>query len=137
MEPTQPVNDPAKYLSQITLALISCSAVASYTLVRTWAGIDDGYIRIRATLINDDFLESAEYFILQEGNVTVTDYRHQWMNPDRTQLRRRWDSAPDHPELENYPHHVHIGQEDVIQPYHPISIIELLSLLERELQAGK
>jgi hypothetical protein len=99
--------------------------------------MDDGYIRVRATLINGDFLESAEYFILQEGHVSVVDYRHQWMYSDRTQLRRRWDSTRDHPELENYPHHVHIGQEDVVQPSHPVSIMELLSLLEQELNTDE
>jgi hypothetical protein len=66
-----------------------------------------GYIRIRATLTNKDFLELAELFIAEDDQCKAIDYRFQWMNEDQSQLRYRWDNTPHFPDLPNAPHHVH------------------------------
>ena len=68
-----PVGDIAAYLAQVELALVSSPIVAKYDIVRSWANTDDGYMRIRITLINSDFVEAAEYFVLQEGRIVTVD----------------------------------------------------------------
>lgn len=127
------MSDVAAYLSDVELALVSSPIVARYDVVRSWANSDDGYIRVRATLTNGDFLEAAEYFALHDDQIVTIDYRHQWMDGGKQVLRRRWDNTPHRPELESFPHHVHIGSEDAVEPGYSMSLIELLSVLENEL----
>jgi hypothetical protein len=127
------MSDVADYLAEVELALVSSPTVATYQDIRSWANTDDGYIRVRATLANGDFLEAAEYFVLEEGQLVTVDYRHQWMDGDRKTLRRRWDSTPDHPQLQNAPHHIHLNHERDVVPGHPVSMIELLNILEEEI----
>jgi hypothetical protein len=124
--------DPGAYLAEIELALIVSPIVAQYEVVRSWANSDDGYIRVRATLGNGDFLESTAYFVLDQESVEIVDYRHQWMDGTRTILRRRWDCTPHHPELDGFPHHVHVGNENDVLAGHVMGIIDLLQLLEQE-----
>ena len=130
---TLPVSDISAYLNQIELALVSSSVIAEYHVVRSWANTDDGYLRLRATLANGDFLEAAEYFVLDRDQLVTIDYHYQWMDGHKQVLRRRWDSTPDHPELENFPYHIHLGSETSVIPGHPLSLIELLNILESEL----
>jgi hypothetical protein len=128
-----PMSEIDTYLAEIEMAMVSSPIIVEYRIIRSWAHTDAGYIRVRATLTNGDFLEAAEYFVLHGDQIVTIDYRHQWMNGDQKVLRRRWDSPPHHPELENFPHHVHVGSEDVVVPDQPMSLIELLSVLESAL----
>ncbi len=56
--------------------------------------------------------EAAEFFHLTPDGIQVADYRHQWMDGERTILHKRWDSTPHHLDLANAPHHCHEGSED-------------------------
>ncbi len=125
--------DISTYLADIELALVSSAIIAEYHIVRSWANADDGYIRLRVTLINRDFLEAAEYFTLQEDRIVTVDYHFQWMDSERKILRRRWDSTPHFPKLENFPHHIHIGDDKTVMPGSSISLIDLLEILEDEI----
>ena len=55
------------------------------------------------------------------------------MDSTRTQLRRRWDSTPHYPSLPNFPHHVHLDAEGTVVPGRPLSLLDLLKLLETEI----
>lgn len=125
--------NPAAYLAEIELALITSQSIAEYEVVRSWTNADDGFIRVRATLANGDFLETTEYFVLEQERVETVDYRHQWMDASRMVLRRRYDCTPHHPEVEGFPHHVHMGSEDRVVTGHTLGVIDLLQLLEQEL----
>ena len=122
--------DISSYVANIELALVSSAIIAEYHIVRSWANTDDGYIRLRATLTNQDFLEAAEYFTLQEDRIVTVDYHFQWMDSERKTLRRRWDSTPHFPKLENFPHHIHTGAHETVIPGSSISLIDLLQILE-------
>ncbi len=121
------------YLQQIDLALVSSSAIASYTITHRWANSDDGYIRLRAMLINDDFLEAPAYFVLENQQIVTEDYRYQWMDADKKTLRRRWDNTPHHPGLPSFPHHIHDKSEEHVIPGKPLDLLSLLQQLETEL----
>jgi len=127
------MRDSISYLTEIQISLVNSSIISEFKVIRTWVNTDDGYIRIRATLTNGDFLEMAEYFIIQKGDITIVDYRHHWTDGDKRILRKRWDNTPDHQELEGFPHHVHIGNESTVMQSSPMSIINLLTVLENEL----
>ena len=127
------MSELSAYLSDIELALIRSPIVANYQIIRAEENTDDGYVRLRATLVNGDFLEAAEYFILERGVIRTQDYRYQWMDAGKSTLRKRWDSTPDHPELPNFPHHIHIGNEQTVEAGQALSLINLLDILERDL----
>ena len=123
------MNDIAAYLEAIKLKLITSRVVANYQIVKERTTATDGYLRIRATLHNGDFLEAAEYFERTPEGVRTVDYRYQWMDSTRRELRCRWDSTPDHPELPNFPYHVHQGSEKNVMPGEALSICQVLDLI--------
>jgi len=55
------------------------------------------------------------------------------MDSERKILRRRWDSTPHFPELENFPHHIHIDDDETVTPGWSMSLIDLLEILEDEI----
>ncbi|MBN1890132.1 MAG: hypothetical protein JW850_19195 [Thermoflexales bacterium] len=128
------MNEIDSYLAEIQLALVNSPIIAEYHIVRSWINTDDGYVRIRATLTNGDFVEAAEYFALHADHVVTVDYRHQWMADDKVTLRRRWDNTPDHPELDNFPHHFHVSNEETVFCGQAMSLVNLLRVIESELE---
>ncbi len=48
-------------------------------------------------------------------------------------LIKRWDSVKHFPGLPNFPHHVHLGQESVVEPGLSRNIIEFIAFMESEL----
>lgn len=127
------MNNLVAYLTEVQLALVNIAIIAEFQIIRTWSNTDDGYIRIRATLTNGDFIEMAEYFTISKEQAITVDYRYHWMDGNKCILRKRWDNTPDHPELENFPHHLHIGDESTVIPSSPMSIISLIAILESEI----
>jgi hypothetical protein len=125
------VNDPVAYLEAIKLRLIASPVIAEYRIVKERATRTDGYLRVRATLVNSDYLELVEAFERGPSEIAAVDYRHQWMDAGQIQLRRRWDGAPHHPELTGAPHHIHVESEDNVIPGQPMSILAVLNELER------
>jgi len=125
------VNDPLAYLEAIKLRLIASPIIAEYRSVKERATRTDGYLRVRATLVNGDFLEMVEAFERGASEIVVLDYRHQWMDAAQSRLHRRLDGAPHHPEMSQFPHHVHVESEDNIVPGVLMSILAVLDALER------
>jgi hypothetical protein len=123
------MSDIAAYLEAIKLKLVTSRVVADYQLVKERITATDGYLRIRATLHNGDFLEEAEYFERAPRGVRTVDYRYQWMDSMKEELRRRWDSTPDHPELPNFPYHVHQGSEENVISSQALGICQVLDII--------
>jgi hypothetical protein len=119
-----------EYLAFIHLALVESPIVANYSVVRQRVTSQSGHIQIRVELINGDFLEAAEFFRSLPEGVETVDYRHQWMDGTRTVLRKRWDSTPHYPDLDNAPHHYHDGNEDAVFSGKVMSIQEVLVIIE-------
>ncbi len=59
---------PAEYLVQLKT---KSQIVVSFSVVEEKVWPDRGYVRIRMALSNGDFLEAAEYFVLQENDLRV------------------------------------------------------------------
>jgi hypothetical protein len=83
------------------------------------------------TLSHGDFLEMAEYFVVEEGEHKTLRYRYQWMDQDHQVLRKRWDNVEHYPDLPNFPYHIHVEREDNVVPGECMSIVELLDGLLR------
>jgi hypothetical protein len=63
--------------------------------------------KLRAFLIDGSFLDVW----LSDEN----DYSFHWEQRAVRGLIHRWDNAPDHPEVDSFPHHFHDGKENNIQ----------------------
>lgn len=118
------------YLDALKLKLVTSPVVAQYTIIKERTTATDGYLRVQATLANGDFLELTEYFVRSSEELTTVDYRYQWMDSARRQLRRRWDNSPHHPETPNFPHHLHLGSETHVIAGESLNISQVLDILE-------
>ena len=124
--------DAPSYLDSIRLCLTTSDFVQDVEIVRETSVENQGFFRARLRLQNGDFLEVSEFFVVEHDQVVTKEYRHQWMDPTRQQLRRRWDNAPHYPGLAGYPDHVHVEAESRVEPGAPLSIVALIQLLETE-----
>ena len=127
--------NPQAYLTEIKAKLVTSSIVISITVVEEYALPDRGYFRARLGLSNHDFLEVAEYFVLEDEKCVTRRYRYQWMDQSQQVLRKRWDDVEHYPNLLNFPHHIHVGEESRVEPGQLVSIMELLDSLEQELRS--
>ena len=59
--------------------------------------------KLRVYFIDDSFLDVW----LSDEN----DYSYHWEQRAQRGLIHRWDNAPDHPEIESFPHHFHDGED--------------------------
>jgi hypothetical protein len=127
---------PTEYVLQLKAKLAISPIVASFNVVEEKVWSDRGYIRLRMALSNGDFLEAAEYFVLQDNASITRRYRYQWMDEERRELRKRWDNVEHYPDLSNFPHHVHVGNEENVESGKSLSIIQLLDLLADDISIG-
>jgi len=123
------------YLIEIKARLVTSTVVSEIeAVVEEWALVDQGYFRARLGLNNGDFLEVAEYFVVEHEQCVTRRYRYQWMDQHRLALRKRWDNVEHFPDLPNFPHHVHTSDQSAV-PGYPLSILDLIGILEKELAA--
>jgi len=118
---------------EIKSQLIASPAIVKIEIVETYTLPDRGYFRARLTLVNHDFLETAEYFIYQAGRCVPLRYRYQWMDETRIILRKRWDNVEHFPGLLNFPYHVHVGSDEHVEPGQSLSTLDLIAVIEQEL----
>ena len=128
--------NPQAYLTGIKAKLVTSSIVISITVVEEYVLPDRGYFRARLGLSNYDFLEVAEYFVLEDGKCVTRRYRDQWMDQPQQVLRKRWDNVEHYPNLPNFPYHIHVGEESRVELGQLVSIMELLEILEQELRSS-
>ncbi len=121
---------PQDYLSDIKTRLVASPAVSSLKILEEYALSDRGYFRASLTLASTDFLEVAEYFVLEQQQCVTKRYRYQWMDAGKQTLKKRWDNTPHFPGLPNFPHHIHVGEESQVEPGQRLSILELMAIIE-------
>jgi hypothetical protein len=123
------------YLTEIKSRLVTSPIISSIeAIVQEWTLTDQGYFRARLELNNGDFLEVAEYFVIENEQCVTRRYRYQWMDQRRVVLRKRWDNVEHFPGRPNFPHHVHTDDRSAV-PGYPLSILDLIGVLEKELSA--
>ena len=81
---------PEAYVDMVLSELATSGVIASFEVAERWTSFDRGYIRVRARHVNGDFLELAEYFVLEDETPVTQRYRYQWMDEHRQVLRRRY-----------------------------------------------
>ncbi len=130
--------DARWYIDEIKIRLALSDCIQTIEIVEERIVLSDrGYFRARLTLTNDDFLEIAEYFVCEGERCIPKRYRYQWMDSEQNQLRKRWDNAEHFPDLTGFPHHVHIGVDNNVESSIPLSIFELIDIVEQEIETGE
>ncbi|MDQ2097293.1 MAG: DUF6516 family protein [Tychonema bourrellyi B0820] len=123
----------AQYITAIKAKFLSSLAVSYVAIVKERSLLESGYFRARLTLKNGDFLEVVEFFTVFDNRCITESYRYQWMDETQQTLRKRWDNVEHFPNLPNFPHHVHIGEESNVEPSSSMNILELIDLIEKHL----
>ena len=123
-----------EYFIAIREKLDNSEMIAEVMVVDERVFRGNGYFRARLILSNGDFLEIAESFAERGQAIVTLDYRYQWMDASKQSLRKRWDSVKHFPNLENFPHHVHILEESNVSSGQCRSILEFIDFIELELQ---
>lgn len=126
--------DAQTYLKTVKERLTFCLKIRSVEIVDERVVLPThGYFRARLILTNNDFLEVSEYFACDGNQCSPLKYRYQWMDGSFTHLIKRWDNVNHFPELPGYPHHVHVGSENNVFPSEPLSIIDIIRIIEQEI----
>jgi hypothetical protein len=122
--------NPIDYVESVKERLSTDSFVVSFEIIREFANLNEGFIRVRANLTNGDILDLSE-FVKQETELEIISYRYQWLDKNKRHIRR-WDNALHFPKLENFPHHIHISEDDVISG-RPVNIFDVLDEIGKTL----
>lgn len=116
---------PAEYLESVIDHLSEVSIISSSRIIREYSNPNKAHLRARLTFVDNSYLEFYEY-IERGGNgeINVKTYSYHWAG-ENNELIRRWDNTPHFPKSENFPHHIHIGENEVM-PGAPINIFAIL-----------
>lgn len=79
-------------------------------------------IKGKIVFIDGSILEFCELMSNSEH-----DYRFHWMNKEK-ELLSRWDNAPHHKNLENFPYHLHLP--DKIESSSEINLIQVFDAIK-------
>jgi hypothetical protein len=86
------------YLDDVDGAFLLSPVVRSVQVREREERLQEGFIRLRATLSNGDLLEAFEFVVATSNALQTRTYRIHWQHGDG-QLKRRWDNAPHHKEV--------------------------------------
>ncbi len=86
-------------------------------------------LRFRAELILTD--NTILYIRETVLSMSIRKYSYHWQD-HRGKLIMRWDNAPDW-DVETFPHHVHVGKEDAVEPSFDRTLDQVLSIVRRRL----
>jgi len=93
--------------------------------------------RVRIHLQGGGLLDACERVTEKKDNpLEQTKYHFHWQDA-QGRLVKRWDNAPHHPELDNFPHHVHHGLENDCRPGSSLSLPDVLLELDLFFRAGE
>lgn len=92
------------------------------------------FYRFRVHITDGGQLEMVERLVESraEGDISPTKYSFHWQD-QHGNLIKRWDNAPHFPDLDGFPHHIHIGKNDMVVPGRPINGLEMIAEVDREL----
>jgi hypothetical protein len=86
-------------------------------------------LRFRAVLIlSDSTILHVRETVL---SMSIRKYSYHWQD-SRGKLIMRWDNAPDW-DMETFPHHVHVGKEDAVEPSFDRTLDQVLNVVRSRL----
>ena len=115
----------ADYFETIKDRLLIVSFVADFKISKQVDRSKNGHFRAHVTFTDNSQLEFSE-FVEQNADdeIQVVTYSYHWSD-ENDNIVRRWDNTPHFPKLKNFPHHIHVKEDDVISGK-PIDIFGVL-----------
>lgn len=117
------------YLDDLTQELLVSHVVPSFKVLKRVFSDEDGYIRVKCSLVNGDTLEFAEYVQVRKSKISIETYSFHWQTADG-KLIRRWDNVQHHKNVDTYPHHLHIPDGRAISS-EPMNLKKVLTTIEK------
>lgn len=124
------MRDASEYLVYVRSLILLDDQVQHWQIIREEAQGDNGVLRYRLLLRNQDLLDIFERFVIVNGQVTVARYSYHWQRSTQ-EFIKRWDNAPHYPNLTTYPHHLHDGDENHVLPHSSIKITDVLTTIRQ------
>jgi len=121
-----------EYFSEIELRLLEKPIYKAYEIIRKDILYSEAKIRLKIKLANDDWVEIFEYLYELSGKLIPSKYSYHWQDGEGN-LKKRWDNAPHHKGLENFPHHIHFDDSSVDSNVQIPNILNILDEIERQL----
>lgn len=126
---------PAEYLESVKDRLGADTLISNFRILREYSNPETAHIRARITFPNESYLEFYEY-IEQAGkeDLQIKTYSYHWADRNNHPIRR-WDNTKHFPKLKNFPHHVHI-RENEVAPGAPTNIFAVLDEIAKIIGTG-
>jgi hypothetical protein len=127
---------PEEYLATILNRISASPFVSKSQTLREYSNPNQGHLRMRLTFTDNTYLEFYEYVErADEDGIYVKSYAYHWADQNDL-LIRRWDNARHFPNLANFPHHVHVIEDEVIAGK-PVNIFDVLDEIEKTIANPK
>lgn len=94
--------------------------------------IDEGFLKLIIFLKNGTNLRVTERWV----NGELENYSYYWLDKNNN-LKIGWDNALHHTQLENFPHHKHIGSPDNRVPSYETNLELIMGVIEKLMKKNK
>ena len=112
-----------RYFDELKLRLVLDHTVESLEVISEKIEEKEEYLRVTIKLSGDSVMHCFQY-VISDGSIGISKYSFHWHDAAGN-LICRWDNAPHHPELDNFPHHIHTN--DDVSASSEMSLIKVLS----------
>jgi len=117
-----------KYFEQIEAKILQSSFIDSYEIIRKEVIENEGKIRIKITFKKEFLADLFEYIEFKSNKIKVKKY-HFHLQDTNNKLVCRWDNAPHHKGLPNFPHHIHF-HNDVVTNTNIPNLLQIIGEME-------
>lgn len=117
------------YLEDILERLSVSPVITSFQVLRHRTTNEEGHLRVKCKLLNDDIIEMNEYVEIKGEKIEVVTYSFHWQK-DTAKLVKRWDNVAHHRKIESFPDHVHIETDRNVQESEPMNFEKVIKILE-------
>jgi len=121
-----------QYFDNIEASILQSPVIESYQIIRSEISGNEGKLRIKASLQNNDSVELFIYVSEIKTRIQLLKYSFHWQD-QHTNLIKRWDNAPHYPNIPNAPHHIHEADGSVSGNANTPDIFYVLQEIEAQI----
>ena len=101
-----------RHLAELKAQLTTSKIVKRITILDEFTTDFSGFIDSKVNIIDGSILYVTEYIKFVEGRIKRDKYSFHWQRDNR--LIFRYDNSPHYKDIKTFPHHKHIGMNNVI-----------------------
>lgn len=112
-----------EYLENVIERLSISPAIKTFQVLRYRVTDEEGHLRIKCNLLNNDIVEMNKYLQIEKGKIEVKNYSFHWQK-ETVKFVKRWDNVEHHPEIDTFPHHLHVEVDQNVHPCEPMNFVK-------------